>query len=339
MVYYDDDYYDELDNYEECIEPINIVAEECTVKDITQALIETGLVIDSHPRLICSMDKLVYVYGETSEIYSQNEIYFTEQVDEVMVYSDFDKKLNKGSISCRVIASKFKSKGHEALRDCISFEKIVNKALDGFNMFFFVTGECVFFGCRIFDNSVKRDCIISTPIKDEIELEQIQSELFFIAEKENFIDFYNQYVYAITSINSYSDTYDDVIIRKRGMQFSYIDEVDKIGRDIGMDMSKEIERYWQMFETKQELSFSDLMEEVEESLSFIKSNRVNTYEMLFEAEEALRQAEASEAENAKMKQLTLEDFQNEYYTEDEEAKSLLDDPESMIKYLKKRRGL
>ena len=72
---------------------------------------------------------------------------------------------------------------------------------------------------------------------------------------------------------------------------------------------------------------------------FIKSNRVNTYEMLFEADEMMRRVEAAEAENDRLAiQAALENpVSEEVY--DTEAEALLDDPEEMIKLLKKRRGL
>lgn len=94
-----------------------------------------------------------------------------------------------------------------------------------------------------------------------------------------------------------------------------------------------------MFETDPEESFAALLEEVEESLLFIKSNRVNTYEMLFEADEMMRRVEAAEAENDRLAiQAALENpVSEEVY--DTEAEALLDDPEEMIKLLKKRRGL
>ena len=123
------------------------------------------------------------------------------------------------------------------------------------------------------------------------------------------------------------------------MQFAYLEEIDKLGRDIGVDMISEKERYRKMFETDPEVSFSTLLEEVEESLLFIKSNRVNTYEMLFEADEMMRRVEATEAENDRLAiQEALENpVPEEVY--DTEAEALLDDPEEMIKLLKKRRGL
>ena len=94
-----------------------------------------------------------------------------------------------------------------------------------------------------------------------------------------------------------------------------------------------------MFESDSIASFATLLEEVEDSLSFIKSNRVNTYEMLFEADEMMRQAEEAEAENERLAvQAALENPVSDDI-HDTEAETLLDDPEEMIKLLKKRRGI
>lgn len=338
MGYYDDDeesYY----CYKERIEPVNLVVESCTEKDITYALMEAGLIQDKAPRLVCSMEKLVFVYGDPNEVYSPAEIRFTEGIDKVFVYPDFFKSMSRGSMACRVIAAKLSCSGNDAIKTCVFFEKITDKALDGFNIFFFVTEESVFYGCRIFDKTGKCDCTLSMPIKAEMVFEQIQEEMSFYIGSEAFLEYYNQFRHTITSDSWLDDDYERMIIKRRGIQMSYLEEIDKIGREIGVDVSREKERYWQQFEEPEELTFSEILQDVEESLSFIKSNRVNTYEMLFEAEEMMRLAEETEAENNRLAiQVELEAPIPEL-DYDEEAESLLDDPEKMIKLLKKRRGM
>lgn len=94
-----------------------------------------------------------------------------------------------------------------------------------------------------------------------------------------------------------------------------------------------------MFEADPVASFTTLLEEVEDSLSFIKSNRVNTYEMLFEADEMMRRAEEAETENDRLAVQT--ELENASFNDeiDTEVEALLDDPEEMIKLLKKRKGI
>lgn len=338
MGYYDDDeelYY----CYSECIEPVSLVVESCTEKDISYALMEAGLIQDTTPRLVCSMEKLVFVHGDPNEVYSPAEIRFTERIEKVLVYPDFFKSMNRGSMACRVIAAKLSCSGNDAIKTCVSFEKITDKALDGFNIYFFVTEDSVFYGCRIFDKTGKSDCTVSVPIKTEAVFNQMQEELAVYVDAEGFLDFYNQFVQTLTSDNWSDDDYERMIIKRRGIQMSYLEEIDKIGREIGVDLSREKERYWQQFEDVRELSFADILADVEENLSFIKSNRVNTYEMLFEADEMMRQADEAEAENERLAmQVATENPMNEN-VQDTEAEALLDDPEEMIKLLKKRRGI
>lgn len=331
MGYYDD--------YEERIEPVNLVTEGCTEADITYALLVAGLISEKRPELICNMEKLVYVHGDPNEVYSPYEIRFTESINTVYVYSDFFKNFNKGSMACRVIAVKINCSGYNALKACVSFEKIIDKALEGFNVFFFVTDESVLFGCKVFDKTGNSDCTLSRSIKTQIEFEQLQDELSFCASSDEFMDFYNSYRRVITCGNSQEDDYEMQIIKRRGLQLAYLEKIDKIGRDIGVDMIREKERYCQMFETDHEVSFAALLEEVEDSLSFIKSNRVNTYEMLFEADEMMQQAEEVEAENDRLIiQAELENTVSQNI-QAAEIEALLDDPEEMIKLLKKRRGI
>lgn len=338
MGYYDDDeesYY----CYPERIEPLSLVVESCMEKDITYALMEAGLIQDSTPRLVCSMEKLVFVHGNPNEVYSPAEIRFTERIEKVLVYPDFFKSMNRGSMACRVIAAKLSCSGNDAIKTCVSFEKITDKALDGFNIYFFVTEDSVFYGCRIFDKTGKSDCAISMPIRTEAVFNQIQEELAFYVDTEEFLDFYNQFVQTLTGDSWSDDDYERMIMKRRGIQMSYLEEIDKISREIGIDLSREKERYWQQFEDVRELSFADILADVEESLSFIKSNRVNTYEMLFEADEMMRQADKAEAENEILAmQAATENPMNET-VQDTEVEALLDDPEEMIKLLKKRRGI
>lgn len=335
MGYYNDDEGESYYDYEEGVEPVSLVVEACTEKDVTDALIEAGLIQDKTPRLVCSMEKLIFVYGDPNEVYSPVEIRFTEGVKKVLVFSDFFKSMNKGSMVCRVIAAKLSCSEYDAIKTCVSFEKITNKALDGFNIFFFVTEDSVFYGCRVFDKTGKHDCTISMPITLERVFEQMQEELSFCIGTEEFLKFYNQFRYTITSSSSDED-YESMIMKHRGIQTSYLEEIDRLGREIGIDVSREKERYWKQFEETQEWSFAEIFEDVEESLSFIKSNRVNTYEMLFEADEMMRQAEEIETENERIVALENSITEN---AQDVEAESLLDDPEEMIKLLKKRRGI
>lgn len=341
MGYYDDDeYYEDYYEYDDSVEPVSITAEDFSETILNDILSSAGLISGKRPKFKGTMEKLVFMYGEDSEVYSSAEIRFIENIEEVWVYPDFAKTLNQGNMICRTIATKFNCSGYDALKACVSFEKIIDKALDGFNIFFFATEGSVFFGCRIFDKSGKRNCALSRPISDENTLEQMMDELSFSTRIESFMDYYGHYQHVITDNQIENEDYEYMIMRRRGMQLSYLEDINELEQDMGVDMSREKERYWRMFYDDPEETFASLLDEVEESLSFIKSNRVNSYEMLFEADEMMRQAEQAEAENERLIQTAATEFHKQNDSEaDEEAQALLDDPEEMIKLLKKRRGL
>ena len=342
MGYYDDDdeYYGNYYDEEERVEPVSIIGDDFSEKALTDIILSAGLTSENRPKYSGTMEKLVFMYGEDSEVYSPAEIRFIERIEDVVVYPDFTKTLNQGNMVCRTIATKFNCSGNDALRECVSFEKIIDKALDGFNIFFFVTEDNVYFGCRVFDKNGKKDCALSNPIASEYEFEQLLDELVFLTGLDSFMEYYSHFRTMITDGQNENEDYEHMIMRRRGVQMSYLDDICKIEHDMGVNMSREKERYWRMFYDEPEEPFGSLLEEVEESLSFIKSNRVNTYEMLFEADEMMRQADETEAENTRLAaQAALQTAENMDSESDEEAKALLDDPEEMIKLLKKRRGI
>ena len=341
MNYYDDDeYYDKYYEDEECSEPISLIGEGFSEEALTDIILSAGLTSENRPKYVGNMEKLVFMYGEGSEVYSPAEIRFIEKIENVLVYQELTKTLNNGNMICRAIATRFNMSGHDALRACVSFEKIIDKALDGFNIFFFVAEDSVYLGCRIFDKTGKRDCALSNPIKDEYEFEQLIDELAFLTRFDSFIKYYNNFQMIITEGQDEYEDYEQMIMRHRGMQMSYLENISRIEHDMGVNMSGEKERYQRLFYNEPKESFISLLKEVEESLSFIKSNRVNTFEMLYEADEMMRQAEKTESENARL--AAQADKHTSYRTDsesDEEAKALLSDPEEMIKLLKKRRGI
>lgn len=332
------DEYEDLPDYDYRIEPLSIVEEGFSAEALDALLMPTCLLPENTPAYIGNMEKLVFVLGNDSEVYSPEEIHFTEQVDSVIMYQDFEKSLSRGVMKCRVIAANIEQSGHNALKHCVAFEKITNKALDGFNIFFFITEDCAYLGCKIFDKTSTSDCIISNPIITDSQLESIIDELMSLSDSESFSDFYGQLSSLITSDRSEFINYEEKYIKKNNMSFTYYENIlisghtlsipnynsqcnDEFGRDVP------------------DLSFEDLLAETEEYLSFIKSNRVNTYEMLFEAEEMMMQAVRAEEENERLSNQENNVLSSEEYEIDSETSKLLNDPEEMIKLLKKKRGL
>lgn len=71
----------------------------------------------------------------------------------------------------------------------------------------------------------------------------------------------------------------------------------------------------------------------------IEPSQVNTMEMLFEAEEMEKLAVEAEQRNENLLMQQDRDDLEETSDLDEETKALLADPESLIKLLKKKRGI
>lgn len=326
------------DRYEEYIELVNLVPATCNEEDITDALFAAGLIPEKIPRFVCNMEKLIYVYGASNEVYSSSEIHFAESIDRIYVYPDFFKSFKQESMICRVIAASISYYGYDAIKACVTFEKIVDKVFDGFNIFFFVTNAGVLFGCRVFNGAGKNDCIISKPIIKEMEFEQFQDELCFLSNLKNFTEFYDLYRQIIRKRSIEDDDYELDIVRKKGIQFSYLEVLRELERDLQVDMIYERKRYYQLFEEKTQLSFAEMQEEINDDLAFIKSNRSNTYEILFEADEMLKKMEATEAVNNKRVQLS-EETKEKVDISNIETADLLKSPEKIIKFLRKRSNI
>lgn len=229
MDYYDDEvYYGKYYEDEECTEPISLIGEGFNEEALTDIILSAGLTSEKRPKYAGNMEKLVFMYGEDSEVYSPAEIRFIEKIENVLVYQEFTKTINGGDMICRAIVTRFNMTGHNALRACVSFEKIIDKALDGFNIFFFVTEDNVYLGCRIFDKTGKRDCVLSNPIKDEYELEQLIDELAYLTKFSSFIKYYNNFQMIVMEGQDEYEDYEQMIMRRRGMQISYLENISSV---------------------------------------------------------------------------------------------------------------
>ena len=120
--------------------------------------------------------------------------------------------------------------------------------------------------------------------------------------------------------------------------YSYIEELQNLEKILWVSFAKEIDRVFHAYDRIECLAYGDRVEENKESLFPIVSSRVNTMEMLFDAEEMERLASEAEMKNNEMLQRGKAD-QKETEILDAETKALLDDPENIIRLLKKKRGL
>lgn len=333
MGYYDDN--DEYYEYEEKEKLVDIISEPFSECEVSEILTQGGLTGTTAPYYSGNMERLVFMYGEDKETYSSSEIAFIKDIDPVFVYESEPKAINKHVVPCRVFSTRIEDAGSQAVTKCVAFEKIINKAFDGFNIFFFVSEDCVFFGCRIFDKG-QYDCALSVPISKEQVFEQYLEAFLYTAGYEDFADYYGHITTIITHDQEEYLGYEDSVIGKKGTTSTYFDALDDISQTFGVSVLKEKERYWDEHYGDKEESFISILDDVCNDLDFIKSSRINIYEMLLDAEESARHAEESETINQTN---VIDGKEEEEHFIDYEVENVIDNPEEMIKLLKKRRGL
>lgn len=306
--------------------------QDYSVDTVADLLLPTGFLIDRTTQYSGSLEKFVFLKGNKSEVYSKSEIDFIDGVVNFCIYRDFFKKTRKGMIPCRIVSAKIDN-NMDIVSSGIAFTKILNKAIDGLNIGFVISEEGILFTGRLFEQGNNIGCYVSDLIKTEEQYDEIVAELIFGDLYDSFIDYY----YYIKSVIHYTDEpipYGDTL---RGA-YTYIEELQDLEEHMGISFAKEIERCFFDNEEPEELPYCEQVKECEEYLFNIESSRVNTMEILFEAEEMERLASEAEQKNDELLQQSSGDDNTENEI-DEETKALLDDPEGMIKMLKKKRGI
>lgn len=316
-----EDYYDE-----------EIFAEsfDFTIYGVSEVLNNMGLIDDRRSCREELMERYVFLSGNEQEVYNQQERNFIASVGNILIYRDFYKKTRHGIIPCRVIAAELDSK--EPMRTCIFFMKEINKAIGGFSIFFLKVGIEFYVGMRSFNQDSKEDCVISRPVVTCEEMEDITGRLLLVPYFDDFVNYYQAMISAIEYSEMLDDDYESQIIKKRGIQYPYLQMLTDLEQYCGMSASKEIRRYYDCFEEHPHIVFANVLKDVQDELSFVKSTRVNTIEMLFAAEELSQSAARIEEEQ---KQFVDSQKTNTDDLWSDEMETYLGDPETMIKLLKK----
>lgn len=311
------------------------VYQEYSVDTVADLLFPTGFLIDGTPQYSGSLDRFVFLKGNTSEVYSKSEIDFIEGIVDFCVFSDFYKNIRKGMIPCRIISAKIDNK--DIVSAGIAFTKIMNKAIDGLNIGFIVSDEGFLFTGRLFEQGNNIGCYVSDLIKTEEQYDEIAAELIYGNLYENFVDYYS-YIKSVIHYTEDTVPFEDTLRGAHKIPYTYIEELQDLEARLGVSFAGEIERCFFENTELEDLPYCEKVKECEEYLFKIESSRVNSMEILFEAEEMERLASEAEQKNDEMLQQNSgdENTQNEI---DEETKALLDDPEGMIKMLKKKRGI
>ena len=309
--------------------------QEYSVDTVANLLLPTGFLIDRTTQYSGSLEKFVFLKGNTSEVYSKSEIDFIDGIVDFCIFRDFYKKTRKGMIPCRIVSAKIDNM--DIISAGIAFTKIVNKAIDGLNIGFVISEEGILFTGRLFEQGDNIGCYVSNLIKTEEQYDEIVAELIFGDIYDSFIDYYS-YIKSVMHYTEETVPYGDTLRGAHRIPYAYIEELQDLEAQLGVSFAREIERYFFENEEPEELPYCEKVKECEEYLFKIESSRVNTMEILFEAEEMERLASEAEQKNDEMLQQNNGD-ENTESDIDEETKALLDDPEGMIKMLKKKRGI
>ena len=309
--------------------------QEYSVDTVANLLLPTGFLIDRTTQYSGSLEKFVFLKGNTSEVYSKSEIDFIDGIVDFCIFRDFYKKTRKGMIPCRIVSAKIDNM--DIISAGIAFTKIVNKAIDGLNIGFVISEEGILFTGRLFEQGDNIGCYVSNLIKTEEQYDEIVAELIFGDIYDSFIDYYS-YIKSVMHYTEETVPYGDTLRGAHRIPYAYIEELQDLEAQLGVSFAREIERCFFENEEPEELPYCEKVKECEEYLFKIESSRVNTMEILFEAEEMERLASEAEQKKDEMLQQNNGD-ENTESDIDEETKALLDDPEGMIKMLKKKRGI
>lgn len=276
-----------------------------------------------------------FLHGDEQEVYNKEERDFIENVGEIYIYKEFCKKAKRGIITCRIIAAEVN--GVNEIKNSLFFMKEINKAIGGFTIFFIKAGVNFYIGIRAFNKDENDDCIISKPIVLVEDFEEMADKLSYVTDSDDFIDYYRTLVDAIEENNLALTDYDRQIEIKRGIQYSYLNILSEISHIYKVSFSGEIERYYKSFEGIEGNDYLSIVKESIAELSFIKSFKANTMEMLFEADEMMELAKKTEEEN----EIFIGNQNEKNYNEENNSDMMkyLDNPELMIKMLKQRKGI
>lgn len=296
---------------------------------VAEFLEKLGFLQDKQSCVTEDLQKLIFLQGNQEEVYTVSERKFIERVGEVYAFPEFYKKIKRGNMPCRFIAVDL-SRWQDDIYYSVFFMKIIIKAFSDFSIFVIKSNDGIHLGARLFDETEWKNCILSK----SNDLPDILDEAVWENDTDNFVDFYNSLIEAIAPVTDNHIGYDEKILKSRGVQAGYIDMLNEVENIYGESVLDELERYKDTFEEVEEQGFTEILEECMEDLKYICTTKVNTIEMLFEAEELEKIAEKTEAQ----RDTDFESFSNSE-SNYIELEGLDDDPEVIIKKLKSLRGL
>lgn len=281
-----------------------------------------------------TLEKMVYAEGDQQEVYTHRERQIVKSVSNGIYSHSFQLESSSSNIDCRLIVVALASDSN-VIYDCITTMKIINKAIDGFNVFIFVTTTEIHLGCSsLTTHDAFEDCILAYAINDKTNWEQLADALLYRNDSQRVYEYYYGLLnlfesikccqerqgknYAKLELANYEEVYDDDFLEDTARSIidnyypEYSDQSDS-------QISMEVYRFEQ-----------EVMSCMRE-LSEIKKTHINPMEMLFEAEKALLVSEQEVADEP-----TISTVESD---EDLHDLDLLDDPIALMKKLKRDRGI
>lgn len=334
-------------------------AQEDELKEAYENLMFSGTLLDScnflkHCYLleegyqfkVAQFAKMLYTTGNLDEVYTKAERDFISEFDQEVGTISFFKQARDKTILCRIILVRL-SEEDESIYKCIAFMKIFNKAFDGFNIFHFVDASGVYFGSScIQSKTTDADCLISPCLTRQCDWSAIYSTLI---ERDITNDFYNYYSGVVNLIISLKDCVFRNDNDKERLQYPHFsttdDEVDAVDRVSGIITRKGLHYFLSI---EQDLNIPDdadldasrtFESDVDycmHALSFIKTNRMNPMEMLFNAEEAYVKSHSAEGH---LESSGIDGHPDNSEGIDSNMLEMLSDPIVLVKNLKKIRGI
>ena len=192
-------------------------------------------------------------------------------------------------------------------------------------------------GSSKYDNNNIYNTQFALPIKSDIQLDSLSQIISDIPYYDDFRKYYYEFIKALAFRHSQSLSIEERVRKARGISLTYLEGLNDYESYLGVSLLKERERYYRFFDEqndtdKESLEFDCDIREFNEQLGFVKSTKINSIEMLLEAEEY--------AEKAEIKDQQIHTNFIEYYVDDEDEFEIddLSNPEEVIKKIKEMKG-
>ena len=334
------EYYRLIDEYEESRENEKICDQMYCIDDITDILCGLELITNDISPEIIDFEKLVFLYGEKDEVYCREEIDIIENTKEIYRYSQFYKKTAKSIVHIKVYYVNLRNNINQ-IQTVVGILKILNKAfINEFPIVLFETDIGLVLGCRKFSIEETDNCIFTDFITNKKELINTINSFCEVRATDNFNQYYSDIYEAVCFKEDISSPIEDRIKRSRGIDYDYIESLQEIEDIYGIDFSKEIENYIDFYEKDDEdnyFQYNDELQEAVNDLKYIKSNKVNPMELLFEAEEY---SKLSNSKEETINNVVFANNDNDTSNNvDENQFKEISNPEEMVKLIKKMKGL